>query len=129
MDSIYIITIITVIIVYKITRSMKVIEMSSIGIMSISIMIYSSNIMSNIVYSKGITTQIIITILISGTIVIGNIIRLDYKYNNTTNLSIILSIIIIPIEIISYISRIISLAVRITANNISGHILINIVLH
>ena len=89
-------------------------------------------------YSFTTTSHIIITLLISTSVIIGitiiGIYKHKYKFINLfipSGLNQGITKYIIPlifiIEIISYISRIISLSVRLTANMISGHLLLHIV--
>lgn len=106
-------------------------------IYSIFIMILINNIIGLIPYSLTITNHIIYTIYISSSIIIGITIRGIEKHRIkffrlfipsglTGNTVYILPLIFI-IEIISYISRIISLSVRLSANMISGHLLLHII--
>lgn len=106
-------------------------------IYSIFIMILINNIIGLIPYSLTITNHIIYTIYISSTIMIGvtirGIIKHRIKFFNlfipsglTGNTIYIIPLIFI-IEIISYVSRVISLSVRLSANMISGHLLLHII--
>lgn len=106
-------------------------------IYSIFIMILINNIIGLIPYSYTITSHIIYTIYISSIIIIGTtyIGIVKHKLNfyklfipsGLTGGTIYIIPLIFIIEIISYISRIISLSVRLTANMISGHLLLHII--
>lgn len=108
-------------------------------IYSIFIMILINNIIGLIPYSFTITSHIIYTIYMSITIIIGitilGIRKHKWKFinlfvpsglSNSSSTKYIIPLIFI-IEIISYLSRIISLSVRLTANMISGHLLLHII--
>lgn len=106
-------------------------------IYSIFIMILINNIIGLIPYSLTITNHIIYTIYMSTTIIIGITIRGIQKHgigflrlfipSGLTGNTIYILPLIFIIEIISYISRIISLSVRLSANMISGHLLLHII--
>lgn len=107
-------------------------------IISIFLFILISNLIGLIPYSFTTTSHIIITLLISMGVVIGiTIIGIGKHKGEFINLFIPSGLnqgftkYIIPliflIEIISYLSRIVSLSVRLTANMISGHLLLHIV--
>lgn len=92
------------------------------------------NIIGLIPYSYTLTSQLIITLLWSTTIIISVTfigIKL-HKYNFIylfipNNVPILLIPYIMIIEIISYLSRILSLSIRLSTNMIAGHILIYII--
>lgn len=93
-----------------------------------------NNIIGLIPYSFTTTSQIIITIVMSSSIIIGVTITGIIKHNIhfiklfiPQGIPFILIPIIFIIEILSYLSRIISLSVRLTANMVSGHILLAII--
>lgn len=102
-------------------------------IMSILIFIILNNMISMIPYSYSMTSQIIGIISISNWIWISNIIK-GIKEKGKRYVEIWLPMgtpiglipLIIIIEIISYISRSISLGLRLSSNIISGHILMSI---
>lgn len=103
-------------------------------ITSIIIFITINNIIGLIPYSYTTTSQIIINITLSMTIIIGvtiiGITKHKYKFINLfkpTGITKTIIPLIMSIEIISYISRIISLSVRLTANMLSGHIMLNLI--
>lgn len=91
-----------------------------------------NNIIGLIPYSYTTTSQIITNITMSMTIIIG-ITIIGIKEQKIIELftpvgvNRIIKPIITIIEIISYVSRIISLSVRLTANMISGHIMLNLI--
>ena len=96
--------------------------------------ILMNNILGLIPYSFTTTSQVIITTVLSTTIMIGvTIIGLINLKLNFLKLFIPSGIplgiipLIFIIELISYISRIISLSVRLSANMISGHTILSIV--
>lgn len=91
-----------------------------------------NNIIGLIPYSYTTTSQIITNITMSMAIIIG-ITIIGIKEQKIIELftpvgvNRIIKPIITIIEIISYVSRIISLSVRLTANMISGHIMLNLI--
>lgn len=92
------------------------------------------NVIGLIPYSFTITSQFIITAFLSTSIIIGvTLIGIIYHKGGFIHLFIpqgvspLLLPLITLIEIISYLSRIISLSVRLSANMISGHILLAII--
>lgn len=93
-----------------------------------------NNIIGLIPYSFTTTSQIIITFLFSSTIIIGitfiGIINHNWKFIYLfipSGIPIFILPLIFLIEIISYLSRILSLSIRLTANMVSGHILFSII--
>lgn len=103
-------------------------------IISLFIFILINNIIGLIPYSFTTTSQIIITLIMSGSIIIGvtftGIIKHNWKFIFLfipQGIPLPLVPIIFIIEMISYLSRIISLSVRLTANMVSGHILLAII--
>ena len=108
--------------------------------MIISIFLFTlvNNLIGLVPYSFTTTSHIIITWLISMTIVIGTtiigiskhgrgFIRLFIPSGLNEGVTKYIIPLIFIIEIISYLSRVISLSVRLTANMISGHLLLHIV--
>jgi ATP synthase subunit 6 len=93
-----------------------------------------SNLLGMIPYNFTITTQLVTTFLLSITIFTGVTI-LGFKYHQFNFLKLFLpegsplflAPLLIVIEIISYFARVISLAVRLTANMMAGHTLLNII--
>lgn len=103
-------------------------------IINIFIFILINNIIGLIPYSITTTSQIIVTFILSNSIIIGvtiiGILEHSYKFINLfipKGISIYILPLITIIEIISYISRIISLSLRLTANMIAGHTIIYII--
>lgn len=93
------------------------------------------NTLGLIPYSYTITSQLYITGILSITIFFGvlwNGLRLNgFKFFSLflpPNTSVLLSFLIIPIEIISYFFRPISLAVRLFANMMAGHALLKVII-
>jgi ATP synthase subunit 6 len=108
-------------------------------IFSLFIFVLLNNLLGLIPYSFTVTSHIIYTGFMSLSIIIGITILgfSKHKWNffslfvpaglsQSSSTKYIIPLIFI-IEIISYISRIISLAVRLTANMISGHLLLHII--
>jgi ATP synthase subunit 6 len=102
-------------------------------LISLFFFILFANLLALIPYSFAITSQIIITFVLSSTIILGititGILKHGFKFINLfipSGLPLLLLPLIFIIEIISYLSRIISLSVRLSANIISGHILLYI---
>jgi ATP synthase subunit 6 len=92
------------------------------------------NIVGMIPYSFTITSHLIITFLLSLTIYLGfNLIGIrEHKLNflkillpNGANIALVP--LLVPIELISYIFRVISLPVRLFANMMSGHTLLKVI--
>merc|ERR1712113_282222 len=101
-------------------------------IVVIFLFILFSNLIGLVPYSFTITSHIIVTFTLSLTIFIGvNIICIKiYKFEMLSlfipsNTSLGLAFLLVPIEFISYIFKPISLGVRLFANLMAGHILLN----
>jgi F-type H+-transporting ATPase subunit a len=97
--------------------------------------IFLSNILGMIPYSMTITSHLILTLYFSLAFFIGNnLIGICYHKENFFVLFLPegVPVVIIPflilIEYVSYISRIFSLAIRLFANMLSGHILLKILI-
>ena len=97
--------------------------------------IFLSNILGMVVYSFTITSSLILTFFFSSSFFFGsNIYGFLLNLSNFFSLFIPrgVPVVILPmlfiIEIISYFSRVISLAVRLFANMLSGHALLKILL-
>jgi ATP synthase subunit 6 len=93
-----------------------------------------SNLIGMIPYSFTVTSHLIITFTLSLTIYIGfNIIGIKKHKLNFLNLllpsgaSIYLVPLLVPIELVSYIFRVISLPVRLFANMMAGHTLLKVI--
>jgi len=105
-------------------------------LLSLFFFILSNNLLGLIPYSFTLTAQIIITITMSLSIIIGvtiiGLLKHKVKFINLfipaglDNMKFLIPFIFL-IEIISYLIRIISLSVRLTANMVSGHTLLNII--
>lgn len=96
--------------------------------------ILMNNILGLIPYSFTTTSQVIITTVLSTTIMIGvtiiGLINLKFKFIKLfipSGIPIGIIPLIFIIELISYISRVISLSVRLSANMISGHTILSII--
>ena len=92
------------------------------------------NLIGMIPYSFTITSHLIITFTLSLTVYIGlNLIGIQKHKKNFLTLflpsgsNIFLIPLLVPIEFISYLSRVISLPVRLFANMMSGHILLKVI--
>jgi ATP synthase subunit 6 len=103
-------------------------------IINLLIFILFNNLLGLIPYSFTSTSQIIITLLLSVSIIIGvtiiGIIKHKFKFIYLfipKGLSIFITPIISFIEIISYLSRVISLSIRLTANMVAGHTILTII--
>ena len=103
-------------------------------IFSIFFFILLCNLIGMIPYSFTITSHLIITFTLSLTIYLGfNLIGIKKHKLNFLNLllpsgaSIALVPILVPIELVSYIFRVISLPVRLFANMMAGHTLLKVI--
>jgi len=104
------------------------------GIIStVFLFILASNLISLVPGHFCVTSHLIVTFCLSFSVFFGSTIYFIWLrgYNFLLffvpkNVPKILIILLIPIEIISYISRVISLAVRLFANMVAGHSLLNI---
>jgi ATP synthase subunit 6 len=104
----------------------------------IFIFLFLGNILGIFPYSFVLTGQFIIIFFLSFIIFIGSsLLGINYfKFNflrlflpsNNLNISIILIFFLVPIEIISYFFRLISLSVRLFSNIVAGHALLKIIL-
>lgn len=104
-------------------------------IFSTFLLILLTNLIGLIPYSFTLTSHLIITFFLSITLFVGiNIIGIKkYKFKFFSlflpaGTSFLLSFLIIPIEIISYLFRPISLAVRLFANMMAGHTLLKVII-
>ena len=103
-------------------------------IFSVFFFILLCNLIGMIPYSFTLTSHLIITFTLSLTIYIGfNLIGIKKHKLNFLNLllpsgaSIALVTILVPIELVSYIFRVISLPVRLFANMMAGHTLLKVI--
>jgi len=92
------------------------------------------NLIGMVPYSFTVTSHLIITFTLALTIFVGfNIIGIKKHKIHFLNLflpsgsSIFLVPLLVPIELLSYLSRVISLPVRLFANMMSGHILLKVI--
>ena len=92
------------------------------------------NLIGMIPYSFTVTSHLIITFTLALTVFIGfNIIGIKKHKVHFLNLflpsgsSIFLVPLLVPIELLSYLSRVVSLPVRLFANMMSGHILLKVI--
>jgi ATP synthase subunit 6 len=97
--------------------------------------IFMCNLIGMIPYSFTVTSHIIMTLVMSMALFIGvNIIAaarhgvITFQLFLPEGTSIGLAMILIPIEIISYVFRLISLSVRLFANMLSGHVLLKVII-
>jgi|ERR1712110_237520 len=103
-------------------------------ISTIFIFILFNNLIGLVPYSFTITSHLIVTFTLSFSIFIG-IIIIGYKANKINMLSIFLpantsfflALLLVPIELISYIFKPISLGVRLFANLMAGHTLLKVI--
>ena len=103
-------------------------------LLSLFIFLVLNNVIGLIPYSFTTTSQIIITLLLSFSIILGVTIIgiLIHKFHFVhlfipKGVPLPFLFLMIPIEIISYVSRIISLSIRLSANMISGHCILYII--
>jgi ATP synthase subunit 6 len=103
-------------------------------IFAVFFFILLSNLIGMIPYSFTVTSHLIITFTLSLTIYLGfNLIGIKQHKLNFLNLllpsgaSIALVPILVPIELVSYIFRVISLPVRLFANMMAGHTLLKVI--
>merc|ERR1712066_689921 len=103
-------------------------------ISSLFLFILFNNLIGLVPYSFTITTQLIVTFTLSFTIFISMIIICFKRYKLTmlsiylpANTSFYLALLLVPIELISYIFKPISLGVRLFANLMAGHTLLKVI--
>jgi F-type H+-transporting ATPase subunit a len=103
-------------------------------ILSLFSLILFTNLIGLLPYSFTITSHLIITFLLSFSIFIGTNIICFQKHNFRmielfvpANTSFLLTLLLIPIEFISYISKPISLGVRLFINLMAGHCLLKVI--
>lgn len=103
-------------------------------VINIFLFIFISNNIGLIPYSFTTTSQIIITIILSSTIMLSvtiiGLLKHGYKFIFLfipKGVPILLIPYIFIIELISYLSRVLSLSVRLTTNMIAGHVLLYII--
>merc|ERR1712066_197757 len=104
-------------------------------ISSLFLFILFNNLIGLVPYSFTITTQLIVTFTLSFTIFISMIIICFKRYKLTmlsiylpANTSFYLALLLVPIELISYIFKPISLGVRLFANLMAGHTLLKVII-
>lgn len=92
------------------------------------------NLLGLLPYSFTVTSHLIITFLMSFSVFIGTIIVCYKKHNFKmielfvpANTSFLLTLLLVPIEFISYISKPISLGVRLFINLMAGHCLLKVI--
>jgi len=103
-------------------------------IFTLFIFILSLNLIGLIPYSFAVTSHLIVTFTFALMIFIGiNIICINKHGMNMLSLflpagsSFLLAILLVPIEIVSYLFRPISLSVRLFANIMAGHTLLKVI--
>lgn len=126
--------------VYKFIYDIIIEQIGSKGIrylpiiMTIFIFILISNIIGNIPYAYTTTSQLIITLTISLSMFIGitiiGFLNYGLKYLSIllpSGTSIAIAPLLVIVELISYMAKAISLAVRLFANMLAGHTLLKII--
>lgn len=103
-------------------------------IFTIFIVILTLNTIGLIPYSFTVTSHLIVTFALALLIFIGINLICANKHGKTMfslflppNSSLVLALLLVPIEIISYVFRPISLAVRLFANMMAGHTLLKVI--
>lgn len=103
-------------------------------VFNFTLFILLNNLIGLIPYSFTPTSQLIITFLMSSSVIIGITILglIIHKHRfiqlfMPKGIPIAILPIIMIIEIISYISRVVSLSIRLTANMVAGHTILNII--
>jgi F-type H+-transporting ATPase subunit a len=103
-------------------------------VFTLFLFLLTSNLIGLVPYSFTITSHLIVTFSIAIFSFIGiNIICVNYHGVNILSLffpagsSLVLALLLIPIEIVSYIFRPISLSVRLFANMMAGHTLLKVI--
>jgi F-type H+-transporting ATPase subunit a len=103
-------------------------------ILSIFLFILISNVIGLVPYSFTITSHLIVTFALALAIFVGiNIICLKIHGKSFLTLflpagsSLLLAFLLVPIELVSYIFRPISLSVRLFANMMAGHTLLKVI--
>jgi len=103
-------------------------------IFSLFNIILFTNLLGLLPYSFTVTSHFIITFLLSFSVFIGTVIVCFQKHNYKmvelfvpANTSFFLTLLLVPIEFISYISKPISLGVRLFINLMAGHCLLKVI--
>jgi len=103
-------------------------------IFSLFNVILLTNLLGLLPYSFTVTSHLIITFLLSFSVFIGTTIVCFQKHNYKmielfvpANTSFLLTLLLVPIEFISYISKPISLGVRLFINLMAGHCLLKVI--
>jgi len=103
-------------------------------IFSYLVIIFSSNVLGMIPYGLTLTAQLVITFYISLTLFLSlNIAGIIKHKANFLSLffpsgtPLVIAPLIVPVEIISYVFRVISLSVRLFANMMAGHTLVKVI--
>lgn len=126
--------------IYNVTFELAYINIGKNGryflffIFYLFLFIFFFNVLGIIPYSFTITSHLIVTFALSLTIYIGfNIIGIQKHKLNFLNLllpsgsSVYLVPLLVPIELVSYIFRVISLPIRLFANIMAGHTLLKVI--
>jgi len=103
-------------------------------IASILLFIFAANVLGNTVFCYAINSQIFTTSLLSFSLFIGiqiiglrlNSIKFFSLYF-PQGISVVLSLLLVPIELISFLSKPFSLAIRLFANIMAGHTLLKVI--
>jgi F-type H+-transporting ATPase subunit a len=103
-------------------------------IFSLFTIILFTNLLGLLPYSFTVTSHLIITFLLSFSVFIGTTIVCYQKHNFKmielfvpANTSFLLTLLLVPIEFISYVSKPISLGVRLFINLMAGHCLLKVI--
>ncbi len=102
-------------------------------VFSLFLFVIFSNVMGLVPYSFAVTAQIVVTfalaLLVIGVVIVYGLIRHGTHFLGLfvpKDVTPVLLLILVPIEIISFISRPISLSVRLFANILAGHITLKV---
>jgi len=102
-------------------------------VFSVFMFVLFSNLIGLIPYSFTVTSQIIVTFSLATTVMLMVILFGCYKHGVhflrvfvPSNVPLAVLIILVPIEIISFLSRVVSLSVRLFANMLAGHITLQV---
>jgi ATP synthase subunit 6 len=103
-------------------------------VLAIFLFVIQSNLIGLVPYSFTVTSHLIVTFALALTIFVGcNIIGVQYHKINLLSLffpqgtSLPLALLLVPIELVSYIFKPVSLAVRLFANMMAGHTLLKVI--
>ena len=102
-------------------------------VFALFLFVMASNVMGLLPYSFAVTAQIVVTfalaLLVIGTVIVYGLMRHGTHFLGLfvpKDVTPVLLLILVPIEVISFISRPISLSVRLFANILAGHITLKV---